>query len=91
MGWEIWAQQKPVERRLACQQTSSNQQNTYIACGFAHKERRRRFGYVRINRVAAQHLQLCSVCDLAKIFLTSKFSYLPFFQSYPVLDPTHKN
>jgi hypothetical protein len=32
-----------------------------------------------------EHLQRCSVCDPAKIFLTSKFSYLPFF------NPTHQN
>jgi hypothetical protein len=32
-----------------------------------------------------EHLQRCSVCDPAKIFLTSKFSYLPFFNH------THKN
>jgi hypothetical protein len=32
-----------------------------------------------------EHLQRCSECDTAKIFLTSKFSYLPFS------NPTHKN
>ncbi len=32
-----------------------------------------------------EHLQWCSVCDPAKIFLTSNFSYLPFS------NPTHKN
>jgi hypothetical protein len=31
-----------------------------------------------------EHLHWCSVCDPAKIFLTSKFSYLPFS------NPTHK-
>jgi hypothetical protein len=32
-----------------------------------------------------EHLQRCSVCEPAKMFLTSKFSYLPFS------NPTHKN
>jgi hypothetical protein len=31
-----------------------------------------------------EYLQQCWVCDLAKIFLTSKFSYLLF------CNPTHK-
>jgi hypothetical protein len=32
-----------------------------------------------------EHLHWCSVCDLAKIFLTSKLSFFP-----PTLVPTHK-
>ncbi len=36
------------------------------------------------GRQGLEHLQRCSVCDLAKIFFTSKFSYVPF------CNPTHK-
>ncbi len=36
------------------------------------------------GRQGLQHLQRCSVCDLAKIFFTSKFSYVLF------CNPTHK-
>jgi hypothetical protein len=42
------------------------------------------FGYVRINHVAAQYLQLCSL----NMFLTSKFNYLLLFSNpTQFLDP----
>jgi hypothetical protein len=30
-----------------------------------------------------EHLQRCSVCDPAKIFFTSKLSYVPFWNPHP--------
>jgi hypothetical protein len=38
-----------------------------------------------VNRLHIEHPQWCLVCDAAQIFLTSKFSYLPFSK------PTHKS
>jgi hypothetical protein len=37
-----------------------------------------------------EHLQQCTVCDPAKIFLTPKFSYLLFYQTPPSFPPKIK-
>jgi hypothetical protein len=35
------------------------------------------------ENLALEHLQQCSVCEPPKIFFTSKFSYLLFWQPHP--------
>ncbi len=68
-------------RSLLIMKAPSEVWHNLTCSGFLYHQRSYLLGML-LQFTSLEHLQRCSVCDPAKIFFTSKFSYILFFATH---------